>query len=125
MKRKKYDRINKPLSIVFTKLLMDFIEKADNAQEEKLMILMAQEIWNISYFDHSAQQHEIENFINSLHVDLITQRRYKILMMQGVQEKNSKTRTIDVPNVWTKVEKLNIKKAAGKYKVAFEFDYYE
>ncbi len=66
MRRKnKYDRINKPLSIALTNVVIDFANKAENPQEEKIMILMAREIWNMSYCDHQAQQHEIDQFIQS------------------------------------------------------------
>ncbi len=53
------------------------------------------------------------------------QQKYKDLMIQGIHDKHTATREIDLPNVWTRVEKLKVKKLAGTYKVDFEFDYYE
>ena len=121
----KYERINRPLSEVFSKLLVDFAKMAENGEEEKIMILMAREIWNISYFDPKIQQKEIEEFVISLGVDRLKQDKYRSLMAEGVIKKKNATKNIDISDVWTRVENLKVRKVKGHYITEFEFDYYE
>jgi len=121
----KYDRINQPLSKEFGKLLTHFMAKAENDEEEKIMIQMAREVWNISYFDNEAQQNEIAKFIHRLEVDDVTSKRYRNLMINGIKNKKNATKGIDLENVWTRIEELDVQKIGGKYKIEFKFDFYQ
>ncbi len=121
----KYDRINRPLSIIFTKMVVDFAQKAENREEEKIFILMAREVWNISYFDKKARDSEIISFINSLHTEESKSEKYRNMMIKGVSDKRKATKKYELKNVWTRVENLKVRKKYGKYKVEFEFDFYD
>jgi hypothetical protein len=121
----KYELINQALSEEFTKLLVGFAKMAEDKAEEKTMILMAREVWNISYFDQNAQQKEIEEFVTSLGVDPLKQDKYRSLMADGIIKKKSATKNIDIQDVWTRVENLKVRKIKDYYNVEFEFDFYE
>ncbi len=120
-----YDRINRPLSKIFTKILVDFAQKAENREEEKIFISMARTVWNISYFDKKAQESEINSFINSLHTEKSKSEKYRNMMIKGVSDKKKATEKYELKNVWTRVENLKVRKKYGKYKVEFEFDFYD
>ncbi len=121
----KYDRINRPLSKIFTKMLLDFAQKAENREEEKNFILMAKTVWNISYFDKKAQKSEINTFINSLHIEESKSEKYRNMMMKGIKDKKKATEKYELKDVWTRVENLKVRKKYGIYKIEFEFDFYE
>ncbi len=121
----KYDQINRPLSEEFTKLVIDFAKMAEDEEEEKIMILMAREVWNISYFSHHAQYEEIESFVSSLDVDQSKRNTYRSVMAQGIRDKKNATKHIDMQDVWSRVENLKVWKVQGKYRVEFEFEFYE
>jgi hypothetical protein len=125
MPMNKYDLINQPLSEEFTKLLVDLAKMAEDKAEEKIMILMVREIWNISYFDPKAQQQELEEFVTSLGVDREQHDKYRSLMADGIIKKKNATKNIDIPEVWTRIENLKVRKIKGHYAVEFEFDFYE
>ncbi|GBC59168.1 hypothetical protein DENIS_0104 [Desulfonema ishimotonii] len=122
----KYEKINRKLSEMFAEILIDFALKAESKEEEKIMILMAKEIWNISYFDKDAQETEIDEFINSLDIteESIT-KKYSNMMRKGIRDKKKNTKEYELKDVWTRVEQLKVWKIKGRYKMEFELDFYE
>ena len=121
----KYERAQKSLYEAFTKFLVGFAKKAKTKEEEKIMISMAKEVWNISYFNKEAQEEEIEEFINSLKIEESKLSIYRNMMIQGIRDKKKATMNYDLKDVWTKVEDLKVRKVADNYKIEFQLDFYE
>ena len=125
MKSNEYEILEKPLSEEFTKLLISFAKMANNKDEENMFIIMAREIWNISYFDECAQAEEIGIFVSSLNKDEQEQKKFINLMIKGIADKKKATQYIDIKDVWTRVENLKVLKTQSNYVVEFELDFYQ
>ena len=121
----KYERIQKSLYEAFTKFVVGFAKKAKTKEEEKIMISMAKEIWNISYLNKKAQEEEIEEFVNSLKIEESKLSIYRNMMIQGIRDKKKATKNYDLKDVWTRVEDLKVCKVENTYKIEFQLDFYE
>ena len=121
----KYERTQKSLYEAFTKFVVGFAKKAKTKEEEKIMISIAKEVWNISYLNKKAQEEEIEEFVNSLKIEESKLSIYRSMMIQGIRDKKKATKNYDLKDVWTRVENLKVCKVEDNYKIEFQVDFYE
>lgn len=92
----KYEKLNLSLYGPFTQLLIEFAKKSENRKEETVLISVAKEVWNISYFDKKAQEQEINNFLTLWKIENTKLEKYKNMMFKGIKSQRCPVRKLQL-----------------------------
>lgn len=119
-----YKPLEKPLSDDFSKLVLEFLNQSNDPDEQKILGLMAREIWNISYFPQSDQLKEIDSFLQEQGIKGKKKVNYKQMMIEGIERKKKATQAYEPEELWTRVEQFKVWKVKENYQINFDLDFY-
>lgn len=119
-----YKTLEKPLSEEFSKLVLEFLNQSNDPAEQKILGLMAREVWNISYFPQSDQLKEIDKFLQEQGIKAEKKLNYQQMMIEGIERKKKATQAYEPENLWTRVEQFKVWKVKENYQINFDLDFY-